>query len=84
LATTALAGSAVSFNVDGTADLAGHLNGTATAQFQKQTAWLNTQDAYLVLDKNANGNIDDAEELFSNSAVNTQSRGVATLGLGGE
>jgi Ca2+-binding RTX toxin-like protein len=79
LATSDLSSSPVQFNVDGSASLDARLIGTAAPQYLKQTAWLNGQDGFLVLDKNVNGGIDNAEELFSNSQVNAQSRGVVSL-----
>jgi hypothetical protein len=79
LSTTALATSAVQFNVDGTANLDDRLSGSAAPQYLKQTQWLNRQDGFLVLDKNVNGSIDNAEELFSNAQVNAQNRGIASL-----
>ena len=68
------------FNIDGTADLYARLLGTPNPQYQHKTQWLNSTDGYLVLDKNINGTIDNAEELFSNSAVAEPYRGMASLG----
>jgi hypothetical protein len=36
-------------------------------QYQNNTHWLNSTNGYLVLDKNINGTIENAEELFSNT-----------------
>ena len=52
---------------------------TANPQYQHKTQWLNRTDGYLVLDKNINGTLDNAEELFSNSSVAEQYRGTASL-----
>ena len=65
----ALTGASVQFNVAGKAELDQRLQGTAAAQYLNWTEWLNATDGFLVLDKNVNGTLDNAEELFSNSAV---------------
>ena len=75
----ALTGSSVQFNVDGSAELDARLQGTQTKQYLHRTEWLNATDGFLVLDKNVNGTLDNAEELFSNSAVAEGYRGVASL-----
>ena len=69
LATRVLSNTSVRFNADGNAELDARLQGNATQQYLHRTEWLNGTDGFLVLDKNVNGVIDDAEELFSNSAV---------------
>ena len=40
--------------------------------FAEKTAWINTSDAFLVLDKNANGKIDNGNELFGNHTLDEQ------------
>lgn len=52
-------GKAIHFDLDG--------NG-----FAEKTAWINTSDAFLVLDKNANGKIDNGNELFGNHTLDEQ------------
>ena len=51
-------------------------------QYQNKTHWLNSTNGYLVLDKNINSTIDNAEELFSNtnnkSGVRSQYCSLAT------
>ena len=51
-------------------------------QYQNKTHWLNSTNDYLVLDKNINSTIDNAEELFSNtnnkSGVRSQYCSLAT------
>ncbi|WP_302174619.1 cadherin-like domain-containing protein [uncultured Hydrogenophaga sp.] len=47
--------------------------------YLKQTAWLKADDAFLVLDRNYNGQFDNGSELFSNAAVALQRRGLAGL-----
>ena len=79
LATTTLAQSSVQFDVDGTAHLNDAVLGQAVSHFQKNTGWLNRTDGFLVLDKNVNGTIDDGEEMFSNSQVSEQARGIRSL-----
>jgi hypothetical protein len=81
LATISESGSGVYFDIDGTADLGAKLQGINAPHYLKHTAWLNNQDGLLILDKNINGTIDDGEEMFSNSAVNEQSRGIASLAV---
>jgi Ca2+-binding RTX toxin-like protein len=48
--------------------------------FKAQTGWINKDDGFLKLDRNFNGAVDSARELFSNGAVNNDSRGVRSLG----
>lgn len=79
LATTALATSNVQFNVSGTDNLDANLTGTPDTQYLYKTAWLNTTDGFLVLDENMNGAIDNGEEMFSDSQVAGNYRGVASL-----
>ena len=81
LATIAESGSSVYFDIDGTADLGAKLQGVNAPHYVKHTAWLNNRDGLLILDKNINGTIDDGEEMFSNSAVNEQNRGIASLAV---
>ncbi|EJN10300.1 Ca2+-binding protein, RTX toxin [Herbaspirillum sp. YR522] len=47
--------------------------------FYKATSWISKQDAFLVLDRNYNGIIDDASEIFSNGYVSDAARGLAGL-----
>ena len=47
--------------------------------YLKQTAWLKADDAFLVLDRNYNGQFDNGSELFSNATVALQRRGLAGL-----
>jgi|GEM_PF-1511077 len=81
LSTTALAQSTVQFDVNGTANLDDQLIGVTPTHYVNRTEWLNATDGYLVLDKNLNGTIDDGEEMFSNSLVAEQSRGLASLAV---
>ncbi len=80
-ATTSLGDSTVQFDVNGTANLDDQLVGVAPTHYLDRTQWLNSTDGYLVLDKNLNGTIDDGEEMFSNSLVDEQSRGLASLAV---
>ena len=79
LATTALAGSNVQFNVDGTDNLDANLTGVTDPHYLHQTAWLNNTDGFLVLDENMNGAIDNGQDMFSDSQVAGSYRGVASL-----
>jgi Ca2+-binding RTX toxin-like protein len=47
--------------------------------YLKQTAWVQGDDALLVLDRNYNGQFDSGKELFSNGAVALSRRGLAGL-----
>ncbi len=61
--------------------LSAKLQGQTSPHYLKRTRWLNNQDGFLVLDKNINGGLDNGEEMFSNSKVNEQNRGVASLAV---
>ena len=63
----------------GNAEFDMRLQGTAAAQYLNRTEWLNATEGFFVPDKNVNGTLDNAEELFSNSAVVEGYRGVASL-----
>lgn len=47
--------------------------------YLKQTAWVSSDDALLVLDRNYNGQFDSGKELFSNGAVALSRRGLAGM-----
>jgi hypothetical protein len=47
--------------------------------YQKQVEWLNTQDAFLALDRNLDGRIDTGSELFSNSKLADSVKGTRSL-----
>lgn len=42
--------------------------------FAEKTAWIDASDALLVLDKNANGRIDNGHELFGNHSLNAEGK----------
>jgi hypothetical protein len=56
----------VSFNVDDTG-------------YFKQTAWIGATDAFLVLDRDLNGYIDQGSELFNNALVQLGNRGLGSF-----
>jgi YD repeat-containing protein len=47
--------------------------------YLKQVAWVQPNDAYLFLDRNLNGVVDSGKELFSNSLVSDDDKGVRGL-----
>lgn len=47
--------------------------------YLKQVAWVQPNDAYLFLDRNLNGVVDSGKELFSNSLVSDDYKGVRSL-----
>jgi Ca2+-binding RTX toxin-like protein len=47
--------------------------------FRSQVGWITSSDGFLKLDRNFNGAADTASELFSNGAVNNDSRGIRSL-----
>lgn len=49
------------------------------AGFQKQVAWVQPNDGFLFLDRNLNGVVDSGSELFSNSRVSDNYKGVRSL-----
>lgn len=49
------------------------------AGFQKQVAWVQPNDGFLFLDRNLNGVVDSGSELFSNSRVSDDYKGVRSL-----
>ncbi|MHB1098190.1 MAG: beta strand repeat-containing protein [Burkholderiales bacterium] len=64
--TVSEAQSGVAFNVD-------------DSGYLKNTDWISNNDAFLVLDRNDNGQIDSSRELFSNGMVGLDRRGLAGL-----
>ena len=66
ISTTTLTASQVSFNWDG-------LN------FKKNTAWINANDAFLVLDRDFNQSVDNGTELLSNPLVADPAKGLRSL-----
>lgn len=47
--------------------------------YLKQTAWVKSDDAFLVLDRDYNGQFDSGKELFSNAGVALSRRGLAGM-----
>lgn len=47
--------------------------------YLKQTAWVKSDDAFLVLDRDYNGRFDSGKELFSNAGVALSRRGLAGM-----
>ncbi len=47
--------------------------------FRKRTAWIGSDDTFLVIDRNYNGLIDSGREMFSNALVALGRRGLAGL-----
>jgi Ca2+-binding RTX toxin-like protein len=47
--------------------------------YQKQTGWIGAGDAFLVLDKNFNQSVDQAEELLSNPLIADPGKGLRVL-----
>lgn len=47
--------------------------------YLKQSAWIGGDDGFLVLDRNLNGRIDSAREMFANAAVALDLRGLRAL-----
>lgn len=66
IATTSKSESGVSFNWD-------------DGGFYKETAWVKASDGFLVLDRNLNGVADGGKELFSNSNVADEAKGLRSL-----
>ncbi|WP_218122631.1 toxin-activating lysine-acyltransferase [Propionivibrio dicarboxylicus] len=66
-----------SIDVDWTINIT--LPGNDNGDYLKATAWAGADDAYLMLDRNTNGLLDDGGELFSNGKVVDGARGLASL-----
>lgn len=47
--------------------------------FRKRTGWIGSDDAFLVIDRNYNGQIDGGREMFSNAVVALARRGLAGM-----